>query len=526
VFNSSPVSYSPTPLVSKVALNSTIEPSKPSGLRFWSVKKLFRLVRGNRVLVLALASCAALVSAASAQTTLMSSTSVPSLIDSNDAQAVELGMKFKSDTNGHITALRFYKAKTNVGTHVGHIWSNTGVLLARAVFTNETASGWQQVNLATPLPITANTVYIASYFAPSGHYSATANYFATKGIDNAPLHALENGVSGPNGVYRYSANSGFPTSTFESTNYFVDLVFQAQATAANPKLTVSPATLSFGSVALNSTATGSVTLTSSGTSAVTINSASITGTGFSTVAGTFPTTLSPNQSLTLQLQFKPTAAGSATGKLTISSNSTTGATATVSLSGTGAAANPQLKVSATALNLGSVAVNSATTGSVTLTSSGTTAVTVSSAAISGAGFSIVGGSFPATLNPNQTLSLNVQFKPTASGAATGKLTINSNSTTGTAVTVTLSGTATAAAAHQVDLSWNAPANSSDPVAGYHVYRAAGSGPTQLMNSSMDTQTTYVDSTVASGTTYDYTVKSVDKSGVESASSNQIAVSVP
>jgi hypothetical protein len=490
------------------------------------VKTLSRLSGGYRALLLALASCGAFVSAANAQTTLMPATTVPVTIDSNDSQAIEVGVKFKSDTSGYITGLRFYKAKTNVGRHVGHIWSTKGILLESVVFTSESASGWQQATFATPLPVTANTVYVASYFTPSGHYSATANYFASKGIDNAPLHALQNGVSGPDGVYHYASGSSYPTTSYESTNYFVDVVFQGASTPANPKLTISPATLSFGSVALNSTGTGSVTLTSSGTSPVTVNSASVSGTGFSTVAGTFPTTLNPNQSLTLQLQFKPTAAGSATGKLTINSNSTTGATATVSLSGTGAAANPQLKVSATTLNLGSIAVNSATTGSVTLTSSGTTAVTVNSASISGSGFSIVGGSFPATLNPNQTLALKVQFKPTASGAATGKLTINSNSTTGATATVALSGTGTAAAAHQVDLSWNAPANSTDPVAGYHIYRAAGSGPTQLMNSSMDTQTTYVDSSVASGTTYNYNVKSVDKNGIESVSSNQVAVSVP
>ncbi len=201
--NCNPVSSSPTPLVSKLALNSTVELSKRSGRRLWPLKKLSRLGGGYSFLLLALASCGVFVSAANAQTTLMSATSVPATVDSNDGQGVEVGMKFKSDTSGYITGIRFYKAKTNVGTHVGHIWSTTGVILGRAVFTNETASGWQQVSFPSPIPVTANTVYVAAYYAPSGHYSATANYFATKGIDNAPLHALENGVSGPNGVYHY-----------------------------------------------------------------------------------------------------------------------------------------------------------------------------------------------------------------------------------------------------------------------------------------------------------------------------------
>jgi fibronectin type 3 domain-containing protein len=63
--------------------------------------------------------------------------------------------------------------------------------------------------------------------------------------------------------------------------------------------------------------------------------------------------------------------------------------------------------------------------------------------------------------------------------------------------------------------------------GYNVYRAgAGSTSYQLLNSSSDTQTTYVDSVVQSGQTYDYVVKSVDSSGVESSPSNMSSATVP
>jgi hypothetical protein len=51
------------------------------------------------------------------------------------------------------------------------------------------------------------------------------NAFATTGIDNPPLHALANGVDGPNGVYLYSSTSGFPINTYNSTNYWVDIVY-------------------------------------------------------------------------------------------------------------------------------------------------------------------------------------------------------------------------------------------------------------------------------------------------------------
>ena len=150
---------------------------------------------------------------------------------------------------------------------------------------------------------------------------------------------------------------------------------------------------------------------------------------------------------------------------------------------------------------------------------------MNSAAITGAGFTIVGGSFPVTLNPGQTLTLQLQFSPTTAGALAGQITISSNSINGNTAVVALSGTGTAVA-HEVDLSWNAPASSTDPVAGYNIYRSTGTGSFVLINSSPDSAVVYVDSTVASGANYSYVVKSVDSSGVESAPSNQITVTIP
>src|SRR3954468_17267015 len=76
---------------------------------------------------------------------------------------IEVGMKFRSNANGYITALRFYKQPNNTGTHVGHLWNASGQQLAEATFTNETGSGWQEQALTTPVQITANTTYVVSY---------------------------------------------------------------------------------------------------------------------------------------------------------------------------------------------------------------------------------------------------------------------------------------------------------------------------------------------------------------------------
>jgi Domain of unknown function (DUF4082)/Bacterial Ig-like domain len=157
-----------------------------------------------------------------------------------DNSAIEVGVRFRSDTDGYIKGLRFYKGAQNTGTHIGTLWSNSGTKLASATFTNETASGWQQVNFAGPVPISANTTYVASYHTDTGFYAFDGNYFATSGVDNPPLHALKDGAPGPgpagetgNGVYRYGASS-FPDFTYNSANYWVDVVFDQTAADATP----------------------------------------------------------------------------------------------------------------------------------------------------------------------------------------------------------------------------------------------------------------------------------------------------
>ena len=149
----------------------------------------------------------------------------PGTTTTSDGRAVELGVKFESSEAGYITGIRFYKGAGNTGTHVGHLWSSSGALLATATFTGETASGWQQVNFGTPVAIAANTIYVASYFAPAGHYADNYSYFASSGHTNGPLTALANSTPGGDGVYKYGASGGFPNSTYKASNYWVDVVF-------------------------------------------------------------------------------------------------------------------------------------------------------------------------------------------------------------------------------------------------------------------------------------------------------------
>lgn len=150
-------------------------------------------------------------------------TTAPARADASDVNAVEVGVKFTTDTAGFITGVRFYKSAANTGTHVGNLWTAAGTRLATAIFTNETAFGWQEVRFTNPVAILANTTYVASYHTNVGHYAADLGYFATSGVDSLPLHALPSTTSA-NGIFSYGAG-GFPTSSFNAANYWVDISF-------------------------------------------------------------------------------------------------------------------------------------------------------------------------------------------------------------------------------------------------------------------------------------------------------------
>jgi hypothetical protein len=185
-------------------------------------------------------------------TSVWDSNTVPDIVDAGADAPVELGVKFSSEMSGYITGARFYKASTNSGTHVANLWTSTGTLLATATFTAETASGWQQVSFPAPVRITANTVYVISYHTDVGHYSYTSGYFSGRSAHNPPLRLLDS-------VYTYTATRAFPTNTFESANYWVDVVFAATAPPTAP-LTLATTTLPDGVA----TAPYSATLSGSG----------------------------------------------------------------------------------------------------------------------------------------------------------------------------------------------------------------------------------------------------------------------
>jgi hypothetical protein len=293
-------------------------------------------------------------------------------------------------------------------------------------------------------------------------------------------------------------------------------------TTAGPQLAVSPATLSFGTVKVGSSATQQATLTASN-AAVTISSDQSSKSQFSIVGLKLPATIVAGKSLSVTIQFTPSGTGAVSGTATFTSNALNSPTVE-QLTGTGAANNnqSQLAVTPATLNFGNVTVGSSATLQATLAASNA-AVIIASDQSSSSEFAIMGLKLPVTLAAGKTLSVTVQFTPNASGAASGKLGFISNAVNSPTVEQ-LTGTGVAQAAHSVDLSWNAGDGNA---VGYNIYRGtAKAGPFQQINTALDSSTNYVDSNVVSGKTYFYVATEIDAHGDESAYSNVTQAVIP
>ncbi len=298
------------------------------------------------------------------------------------------------------------------------------------------------------------------------------------------------------------------------------IVIPLTGTGASPAMSITPSSVTFGSVADGTSDSQTITVKNTGTVDLVVSSESVTGPGFS-VTGFAAQTVAPNGSMAFDAVFAPITAGGASGSVSLSTN-VPGSPTAINFSGTGTASTLSLSASPTTLTFGTVNVGNNKSLGVTLKNNGNSNITISGINGASGPFSASGVSAGTTLTPSQSATLNVTFTPTTSGGASATITIASNSTTAPSISVSGTGAATAPS---VSLSWT-PSSSSD-VVGYNVYRGAISGGpyTKLtpspLPSALDT-----DTTVSSGQTYYYVVTAVDSSNNESADSNQAVASVP
>jgi len=352
--------------------------------------------------------------------------------------------------------------------------------------------------------------------------SVSGSYFAITGIATPlPMRA---GAS-------FSFTAKFTPSAAGSQTGKVAIVTSSGETVDvalsgnTPTNTVSivPTSASFGSVPVGSTNSQTFTVTNHGSTTVSVLSKSIFGTGLSISGLASGLQIGSGQSSTFNVAFKPAQTGAITGSASVdfsASGKTVGLT--VPLSGNGVGATSTLEASPSALSFGDVTVGKSSSLALKVTNAGNSSVTVTRSAVTGSGFSVSGLS-ALTLQPGQSDSVPVVFAPASTGSVSGNISIATNSAT---ASVALSGSGiVASSTHTVSLSWLA--STSTGMAGYYVERGTVSGgPYQILNSSPETGTSYVDSTVQNGTEYFYVVVAVSTGGQESKPSGQVSAIIP
>src|SRR5438034_8143110 len=228
---------------------------------------------------------------------------------------------------------------------------------------------------------------------------------------------------------------------------FVSSVFLATPIQAG--VGVKPASLSFGSVTVNTTSSAaSVVVTNNGGQAVSILQVSSSLPEFIVISPAMPITLGPHGSASFQVVFQPDAAKTFSGSIVFSTSRVNGGgTQSISVSGTGTTASSVsstssqsyfLSANASSMNFVNTLVGSSVSQAITLTNTGTASVNLSQVAITGAAFTVSGFTGAVTLTAGQSFSLTVSFAPATAGSATGNLSFVS-SATNSPTTISLSG---------------------------------------------------------------------------------------
>ncbi|MGO9402181.1 MAG: choice-of-anchor D domain-containing protein, partial [Terriglobales bacterium] len=274
-------------------------------------------------------------------------------------------------------SLAFGSVQVGSNSSKSETLTNTGTATVTISQATPSGAGFSVSGLNLPVTLAANqSVTFTAAFAPTSAGAVSGTLSVVSNASNSPLSIPLSGT-------------GLTPGT----------------------LTANPTSVNFGSVTVGTNQSVSVTVTNTGEESVTVSSAAASGSGFSFTGPSLPITLSAGQGTTFNATFAPSAAGAASGTLTISSNASN-PTLSVPLSGTGIAQGA-LTANPTSLAFGSVQVGNSKSLSETLTNTGGSSVTITQASSSAAAFSISGLNLPLTLTPNQSATFTAIFTPTS-----------------------------------------------------------------------------------------------------------------
>ena len=209
-----------------------------------------------------------------------------------------------------------------------------------------------------------------------------------------------------------------------------------------PDIDVSPTTLDFGDVEINTSSDMDVVVSNIGTADLEVSALATTNPVFSIISPATPVTISPGNFTNVTVRFSPTATGPASGDLQITSDDPDEGLVSVPLTGNGIDPppnDPDIDVTPLSLNYGQVEIGTSADQNVTINNTGLQDLTVSDLTTTNGVFTVVSPAVPFDVTPGNSQIVTVRFSPTTAQVENGDLQITSNDPDEGLVTVSLTG---------------------------------------------------------------------------------------
>lgn len=242
----------------------------------------------------------------------------------------------------------------------------------------------------------------------------------------------------------------------DADNVPQDPTVDVSCTGQKPDISIAPTSLTFGATTIGNAVDLTTTISNAnGTyaSPLTVDSFEITGThasDFMVISPTAPFTLAAGGNQVVTVRFTPTASGSRTGTLVITSDDQETPMTTVSFAGTASGGAPEITIAepaGAAITFGAIKVGTTSSAiDVVVENDGTAALDITSVSLTGADaaqFELVGAT-STSVAATATASWSVTCKPTTAGAFATSLTIASSDADEPTTSVALSCSGSAA----------------------------------------------------------------------------------
>lgn len=210
--------------------------------------------------------------------------------------------------------------------------------------------------------------------------------------------------------------------------------------SGTPEIDPSLQVFDFGDISINTTTQMTFQVRNPGTLGLNLASATFpAGSPFSVLSPSFPHVVGVADSQAVMVQFAPTQAGPVVHNLTIASNDPDEPNVAISFAGTGITPLPDINLSETTLDFGSVPIGDDNTADLVIENLGQGDLIIDSFSIDNNEFEVVSPIFPQTVPAGQDVVINLRFLPQTIGATDATLTLNHNDSDENPTTVALQG---------------------------------------------------------------------------------------